>query len=131
MKQLLFLLLCPVALHAAAATSWLDLVSPIMTPAEKKMYLSLRPEARASFEENFWAAKALTREEYFQRLQYIDATFGSTKRGSGLNTDQGRVYLSIGPPTHVTRIASSRIFVPIEIWYYSTVPSIISPLSCI
>ncbi|HWF48869.1 MAG TPA: GWxTD domain-containing protein [Bryobacteraceae bacterium] len=123
MKQLLFLILSASALNAAAP-SWIDLVSPIITPAERKIYLSLQPEARAKFEENFWASRSITREEYFQRLQYIDAKFGSTKRGSGLNTDQGRVYLSIGPPSHVSQIASSRIFVPIEIWYYDTVPAI-------
>jgi GWxTD domain-containing protein len=123
LKQLLFLILSAAAL-SAAAPSWIDLVSPIITPAEKKIYLSLQPEARAKFEENFWTSKSITPEEYFQRLQYIDAKFGSTKRGSGLNTDQGRVYLSIGPPSHVTQIASSRIFVPIEIWYYDTVPAI-------
>lgn len=123
MKQLLFLILSTAALNAAAP-SWIDLVAPIITPAEKKIYLSLQPEARPDFEENFWASKSTSREEYFQRLQYIDAKFGSTKRGSGLNTDQGRVYLAIGPPSHVTQIASSRIFVPIEIWYYDTVPAI-------
>lgn len=123
MKQLLFLILSAVALNAAAP-SWIDLVSPIITPAEKKIYLSLQPEARAKFEENFWTGKSITSEEYFERLQYVDAKFGSTKRGSGLNTDQGRVYLSIGPPSHVSQIASSRIFVPIEIWYYDTVPGI-------
>ena len=84
----------------------------------------MQPEPRAKFEENFWATKSIAPEEYFERLQYIDAKFGSTKRGSGLNTDQGRVYLAIGPPSHVTQIASSRIFVPIEIWYYDTVPAI-------
>ncbi|HEX4810308.1 MAG TPA: GWxTD domain-containing protein [Bryobacteraceae bacterium] len=123
MKQLLFLILSASALHGASP-SWIDLVSPIITPAEKKIYLSLQPEARANFEENFWASKSITREEYYQRLQYVDAMFGSKKIGSGLNTDQGRVYLSLGPPSHVTHIASSRIFVPIEIWYYDTVPAI-------
>ncbi|HEX4230464.1 MAG TPA: GWxTD domain-containing protein [Bryobacteraceae bacterium] len=123
MKQLLYLILSAATLNAAAP-GWIDVVSPIITPAEKKIYLSLRPDARAKFEENFWASKSITREEYFERLQYIDAKFGSTKRGSGLNTDQGRVYLSLGPPSHVSQIASSRIFVPIEIWYYDTVPAI-------
>ncbi|HEY3940784.1 MAG TPA: GWxTD domain-containing protein [Bryobacteraceae bacterium] len=108
----------------AAASGWLASVDPIITPAERKIYLSLQPEARAQFEENFWAEKSITPEEYYRRLQYVDTTFGSGKLASGVNTDPGRVYLSLGPPTRITRIPSSRIFVPLEIWYYDTVPAL-------
>ncbi len=118
-----------IALYAitasAASTSWLDLVSPIMTNAEKKTYLSLGPDARSKFEDEFWEGKAVTATEYFKRIQYVDSTFGSSKAGSGANTDPGRVYLAIGPPTKVTRLSSSRIFVPMEIWYYDVVPGIL------
>lgn len=115
-----------VALYAAAVPSWLDQVAPIITPAEKKIYLSLKPEARAQFEEDFWSQRTITAEEYFQRLQYIDANFGSGRPGSGINTDQGRVYLSLGPPARVMRLPSSRILFPLEIWYYDKVPGVLS-----
>jgi GWxTD domain-containing protein len=121
--RLASLILCATSL-SAALPPWLDLVAPILTPGEKKLYLSLEPEARARFEQDFWTGKGIGAEEYFSRVQYIDANFGSNRRGSGANTDQGRVYLSIGPPTRVNRIPSSRIFVPLEIWYYDTVPGI-------
>lgn len=126
MRQLLFCSLCVTLAAAlqAADSQWLDQVAPIITPAERKAYLALPSQDRAHFEEDFWASKAITSEEYFSRLTYIDSNFGSGKLGSGANTDQGRVYLSLGPPAKVTRIPSSRIFVPIEIWYYDVVPEL-------
>ena len=123
MEKLLYLIVLAAALPAAQP-GWLEMVDPIITPAEKKTYRSLDATARAKFEQEFWADKAITSEEYFKRLQYVDSKFGSTKQGSGANTDPGRVYLAIGPPNRITRVPSSRIFVPLEIWYYDSVPAI-------
>jgi len=122
----LLMLLAVAAASRAAVPTWLDLVSPIITSAEKKLYLSLNAEERAKFEEQFWSNKAITAEEYSKRIEYIDAKFGSTKLGSGANTDQGRVYLALGPPNKATRLPSSRIFQPLEIWYYDTVAGVIN-----
>jgi GWxTD domain-containing protein len=110
----------------AANPVWLDRVDPIITAAEKKTYIALKPEARHEFEENFFAGKAITSGEYFQRVAHIDAAFGSGKPGSGANTDQGRIYLALGAPNKITRLPSSRIFVPIEIWYYDVVPGVLN-----
>src|SRR5262249_41405065 len=104
--------------------NWLALVSPIMSPAERKAYLSLQPEARAAFERNFWNSKSITQQQFFERLAYIDSAFGSGKTGSGLNMDQGRVYLTLGPPNRITHLPSSRSFYPLEIWYYSGSPEL-------
>jgi len=114
------------AVSYGATPGWLDLVAPIITSAEKKAYRDLAPAERPKFEEAFWADKAITAQEYINRVEYIDTKFGSTKVGSGANTDQGRVYLSLGPPNKITRIPSSRVFQPVEIWYYSTVPGVIN-----
>ena len=114
------------AVSHAATPSWLDLVAPIITPAEKKAYRDLNADERPKFEEAFWTGKAITAREYSDRIAYIDAKFGSTKLGSGANTDQGRVYLALGPPNKITRIPSSRIFQPAEIWYYSIIPGVIN-----
>ena len=118
------LLLLTAATLCAQDSTWLASVSPVITPARKKTYLSLSPEQQQVFQENFWAAKAVTPAEYYRRLQYVDSNYGSTKTASGANTDPGRVYLSLGPPDRITRIPSSRIFAPLEIWYYNTVPAI-------
>jgi GWxTD domain-containing protein len=114
------------ALLPAAAPNWLDLVAPIISPAEKKAYLALKPEAREKFEEEFWKNKSIAPEEYYRRLQHIDSIYGSSKPASGANTDPGRVYLSLGPPNRITRIPSSRILVPLEIWYYDSVPGVLN-----
>jgi len=105
---------------------WLSTVEPLITQVEKKSYLALPPRERAAFEEKFWTARSIDHEEYDRRLAYIDSQFGSSKRASGVNTDQGRIYLSLGAPTKISRIPSSRIFVPLEIWYYDSVPGYIS-----
>jgi GWxTD domain-containing protein len=119
-------LLALAAVSHAAVPSWLELVAPVITPAERKAYRDLNADERAKFEEAFWTNKAITAKEYAERIAYIDAKFGSTKLGSGANTDQGRVYLALGPPNKITRIPSSRIFQPAEIWYYSIIPGVIN-----
>ncbi len=126
MRVCLPILLLTAGFLQAAEPSWLDRVSPIMAASEKKAYLALPPAERTRFEESFFDRKAITAPEYFQRLQYIDDTFGSGRVGSGANTDPGRVYLSLGAPAKISRIPSSRIFVPMEIWYYNDVPGILS-----
>jgi GWxTD domain-containing protein len=122
----LVLLLAVTAASYAATPAWLDLVAPIITPAEKKIYLSLNGVEREKFEEAFWSGKGITAKDYSYRIDYVDTKFGSTKLGSGANTDQGRVYLALGPPNKITHIPSSRIFQPIEIWYYSEIPGVIN-----
>jgi GWxTD domain-containing protein len=124
-RRLLSAVLVAAALPAAAS-NWLDLVTPVITPSEKKAYLALKPEAREKFQEEFWKNKLIAPEEYYRRLQYIDSTYGSSKPASGANTDPGRVYLSLGPPNKITRIPSSRILVPLEIWYYDSVPGVLN-----
>src|SRR5258708_29257072 len=125
MKKLLLWFLGGAA-FAAAAPGWLDRVAPVITPSEKKTYLALQEKEREDFEERFWADKAISAEEYFRRLDHIDAVFGSNRPGSGANTDPGRVYLSLGAPVRITHVPSSGIFVPLEIWYYDSVPGLLS-----
>jgi GWxTD domain-containing protein len=119
-------LLLAVATLRAGTPDWLARVQPVVTAAEKKAYLTLAENERAKFEQDFWANKAISADEYFARADYVDANYGSTKPGSGANTDQGRVYLALGPPNRVTRIPSSRVFVPLEIWYYDSVPGVLN-----
>src|SRR5579862_4987319 len=67
--------------EAATAPTWLDLVAPIVTPAEKKAWLALTPAERPKYEEQFWTQHSITAKEYTERLAYVDAKFGSTKLG--------------------------------------------------
>lgn len=61
---------------------------------------------------------------FAQRAEYVDAQFGSGRPGSGANTDRGRVYLNLGAPSGITRLPSSRVFFPIEIWRYAEAPEV-------
>jgi GWxTD domain-containing protein len=123
---LALLVLAAASLAAEPPSAWLDSVAPVISPAERKAYLALNAAERPKYEETFWSDKAITAKEYQERVAYIDAKFGSGRTGSGANTDQGRVYLALGPPNKITRIPSSRIFQPVEIWYYSTVPGVVN-----
>jgi GWxTD domain-containing protein len=112
-------------LLAAQPDVWLQRVEPVMSKDERAAYLSL-PDERAIevFRTGYWAGKSITESEYFARCEYIDNRFGSGKPGSGANTDPGRIYLSLGPPTSVSKLPSSRIFYPTEIWAYDSVPGL-------
>ncbi|MGJ5815712.1 GWxTD domain-containing protein [Paludibaculum fermentans] len=121
MRLLLALLFAP--LLAFAADPWLQRVEPIMNSAERKLYTELQDDsARQAFHHSFWSGKAVSEEEYLQRIEWTDAQYGGAKPGSGANTDQGRVYLSLGAPTSISRLPSSRVFVQCEIWYYNSLP---------
>ncbi len=126
MRLGLFFLAGALALAAAPTPSgWLDKVAPILTAAERKTYIALPVGDRRKFEDDFWATRTITPEEYYRRLNHVDSMWGAGKTGSGANTDPGRVYLALGSPTRVTRLPSSRTFVPLEIWYYDAVPGVI------
>lgn len=119
-------MLTPVLILAFAASDlWLDRVSPILNREEHTLYEGLADDAaREVFRQSFFASKAVTEEEYMERLAYIDAKYGTDKPGSGANTDPGRLYLALGAPLSVQRLPSSRIFYPTEIWYYDHVPNL-------
>ncbi len=114
MRILLMLAFC-----STLSAAWIDKVGPILTADEKKAYLALRDDnARAAFEDNFWSGKQITADEFETRLAYIQSAFGS------VNNDRARVYLSMGAPSKISRLSSTRSFWPLEIWYYDTAPNI-------
>jgi GWxTD domain-containing protein len=125
-KYKLLLLAASAPTLIAATPTWLDLVAPVISPAEKKAWIALSGGERSKFEQDFWSNKSISALEYFKRMEYADATWGGPQRGSSANTDQGRVYLGLGAPNRVSRFPSSRIFVPMEIWYYDTVPGLLN-----
>jgi len=99
-------------------SGWTDHVAPILTKEQKQVYEKLKPEAQQNFEHDFWTTKSIGPEEYARRRAYIDAQFETWR------TDRASVYLSLGAPQKITRLASTRSFWPIEIWYYASAPSI-------
>lgn len=111
-------------LFSAAQDLWFKRVEPVLSKDERTLYSSLTEDARDAFRTGFWASKAIGESDYFARVEYIDNAFGSGQIGSGANTDPGRIYFGLGPPTSIARLPSSRVFYPTEIWAYDHVPGL-------
>ena len=106
-----------------AAEDWLARVEPLLMKGEESAYRTLSTnEERAEFQRQFWDSRSIDSEEYARRVAYIDASYGTGKLLSGWNTDQGRVYLTLGEPHQILRLPESRLFYPMEIWRYRSVP---------
>ena len=55
--------------------------------------------------------------EYYQRVQYANETFGSFR--DGWETDRGEVYIRFGPPSEIERHPFDIDTKPYEIWRYN------------
>jgi len=98
-------------------------VNLIITSAEKKEFEKLKKdENKESFIELFWAKrdpipqteKNEFKQEYYKRLEHIKGTFLYGYK-TGLETDQGKVYLYFGEPKVFPQGEH-------EVWIYSTLP---------
>jgi GWxTD domain-containing protein len=87
---------------------WLNEVSYIITPAERKAFLRLQTnEEREQFIEAFWARRNpdpgssvnTFKEEYYRRIAYANEHYSSGI--PGWKTDRGRIYIMWGPPDEV------------------------------
>jgi GWxTD domain-containing protein len=87
---------------------WLNEVSYIITPAERKAFLRLQTnEEREQFIEQFWARRNpdpgsgvnTFKEEYYRRIAYANEHYSSGI--PGWKTDRGRIYIMWGPPDEV------------------------------
>jgi GWxTD domain-containing protein len=110
---------------------WLkDEASFIITPTERDVFLKLSGDReRDLFIEAFWKQRDPTpgtarnefREEHTRRLVFADRAFGRSIPGRGRRTEQGRVYVTLGPPLDVQKISARELY-PMEIWYYQGRP---------
>lgn len=95
-----------------ASKQWLEEVVPyIITRTEKEVFISLPSEIeRGRFIESFWKKRdpvLSTPEnefkiEYYRRIALANKFFG-TSGISGWRTDQGRIFILLGPPHEVQR----------------------------
>jgi GWxTD domain-containing protein len=110
---------------------WLkDEASFIITPAERDVFLKLSGDReRDLFIEAFWkqhdptpgTARNEFREEHTRRLVFADRAFGRSIPGRGRRTEQGRIYVTLGPPLDVHKISARELY-PMETWYYQGRP---------
>lgn len=92
----------------------------IITPEEKKEFLSLPPEKRKDYIEEFWNRRpAGFKEEYYRRIEEANKMFRGGGRPGWLQ-DRGMVYIIYGPPTHMEKYPMGSASYPYahEIWYY-------------
>ena len=105
---------------------WLDLVSYIITPQEKSVFLSLKNDReRDMFIKLFWKQRDPTpgtpenefKEEHIRRFNYANKYFkyGTTK--PGWKTDMGKIYIILGPPVNREKIDAFGLE-PMEVWSY-------------
>lgn len=104
-------------------------VNYIIETNERKHFLSLTTDAeRDSFIAAFWkirnpdpnSATNAYEDEHYRRLSYANEHYGSLQVQDGWRTDQGHMYIVLGPPKQITTYPLARNVRPIEIWFYES-----------
>ncbi len=109
---------------------WLNQeVNYIIDSQEKKQFLSLTTdEQRDSFIDAFWKIRNpdpnsdinTYKQEHYRRLAYANEHYGSIAAQDGWRTDQGRIYIILGPPKQVMTYPLARNVRPMEVWFYES-----------
>jgi GWxTD domain-containing protein len=74
----------------------------IMQNYERETYKKLSDEGRQEFQKLFWQARQpLAKEQFDERISYIERIYKSENRSQPWNTDRGRIYLLNGPPASI------------------------------
>lgn len=106
---------------------WLKLTRYIIHEKELEVFMQLTSDwERDIFIESFWKERDPTpgtprnerQEEIIERFNYANLRLGSGAGRPGWMTDQGRIYIILGPPSSIERNPSSRDIFPNEIWSY-------------
>jgi len=105
----------------------------IITPKEKDVFLQLETDReREIFVEAFWKQRDPTsgtprnefKEEHYRRLGYANQFFGRGTPIPGWRTDQGRVYIVLGPPNTIEYYENVMNVYPTQIWFYLGDPNL-------
>jgi len=106
---------------------WLRLTKYIIHGKELDVFMQLTNEReRDIFIESFWNLRDPTpgtpqnerKDEIIERFEYANYRLGSGSGRDGWMTDQGRIYIILGPPASIERTPSSKDIYPNEIWSY-------------
>ncbi|MGB9906524.1 MAG: GWxTD domain-containing protein [Candidatus Saccharicenans sp.] len=134
-KALVAVLLVLFLSVAAAAASlperyrkWLEEeVVYIITPKEREVFLKLQTDReRDIFIEAFWKQRDPNpntpqnefREEHYRRLNYANQFLGRGTGKPGWKTDQGRIYIILGPPNNIETYENIMGVYPTQVWFY-------------
>jgi len=111
---------------------WLNLVSYIIHPEEKDVFMRLSNERdRDIFIETFWKHRDPTpatpqneyKDEHIKRFNYANSFYGRGATRPGWMTDMGRMFIILGTPASVERFEGVSGIFPAQVWYYRGDPS--------
>ncbi len=114
-----------------AQKDWLEMVTPIITGAEKEVFFKLKTEQeRDRFISLFWKVRDPipdTNEnefyrEYMERVHFADRYFGIGSSKRGCLTERGYFYLLLGKPRERQVFATQSDIWPMELWFYQGDP---------
>jgi GWxTD domain-containing protein len=106
---------------------WLKHTIYIIHKKEKDVFMQLTNERdRDVFVKTFWKKRDPTpgtpqneyKKEILRRFNYANKRLRSGTPKEGWRTDMGMMYIILGPPVSIERIASSRGLYPCQIWSY-------------
>jgi GWxTD domain-containing protein len=104
-------------------------VAYIISSAERKQFLNLHSDAeRDNFIRAFWSDRNpnpgsdsnLYKEEHYRRLAYANEHFGHAGTGDGWQSDQGRIYITLGAPQQKADYELAQNVRPMQIWFYQS-----------
>jgi GWxTD domain-containing protein len=104
----------------------------IITAKERDIFQKLQTDReREIFIESFWKHRDPTpgtprnefMEEFYQRRQYANEYYGRGTPRPGWKTDQGRIYIILGPPRNIEDHSHINGVYPVQIWSYAGDPN--------
>ena len=110
-----------------------DSVEVILTPDEEKVFERLDSDyQRDEFMERSWKVRDPSpgtsrneyKEEYEERLEYVEFHFGRGEPGPGRKSERGRMYLLLGEPMNIKSLPYEQQTYPIELWWYHANPKL-------
>lgn len=114
-----------------AQRDWLEMVTPIITGAEKEVFFKLKTEQeRDRFISLFWKVRDPNPDtnenefyrEYLERVHFADRYFGIGSSKRGCLTERGYYYLLLGKPRERQVYATQSDIWPMELWFYQGDP---------
>ena len=99
----------------------------IISNAERASFMQMQnEEQRELFVEQFWLERDPTpgtarneyREDYQERLEYVNKYFSRESVYPGWKTPRGEMYLRLGKPRNMTPFFSSQYLHRCELWFY-------------
>jgi GWxTD domain-containing protein len=106
---------------------WLDLATYIILPQEREVFLTLTDDRdRDIFIESFWKQRDPTpgtpqnefKDEHIRRFRHANSQLGRGTSKPGWMTDQGRIYIILGPPHSTDDFSGTAGLLNCEVWYY-------------